>query len=103
MNWSRGDVVLVAVDFTDRSGTKLRPAVVSSSDASNASSPDVLIAATTGNQLAAWQAAGLLRSSLAQTTIATVAASIVRRRLGALSDVDLAGLDQGLREALALT
>lgn len=77
MSWNRGDVVLVPVDFTDGSGTELRPAVVISSNLYNASSPDVMIAAITGNLLAIrhpgdrvladWQAAGLLRGCLAPT------------------------------------
>lgn len=110
--WRRGDVVLVPIDFTDRSGTKRRPAVVVSGDRYNAASPDVMIASITGNfrgvrhpgdhPLADWREAGLLRPSLVQAKIATVEATIIERRLGALSAGDLAALDRGLRDALAL-
>jgi len=47
--YSRGDIVLVPFDFSDRSGSKLRPAVVVSTDEYNDRSPDVLVASLTGN------------------------------------------------------
>jgi mRNA interferase MazF len=107
-----GDVVLVRVDFTDRSGAKWRPAVVVSSDRYNDESPDVLVASITGNltalphpgdhRIVDWQTAGLLRPSLAQAKIATVEASIIGRRLGSLSPRDLDALRRGLQEALDL-
>ncbi len=50
-----------------------------------------------------WEQAGLLRPSLAQAKIATIEITLIDRRLGRLSDVDLTALDQGLREALALS
>lgn len=108
----RGDVVLVPFDFTDRSGVKWRPAVVVSTDRYNQETPDVLIAAITGNLraiphpgdhlLQEWQAAGLLKPSLAQTKLATVEATVIGRMLGRLSPADLAAFEHGLREALGL-
>ena len=108
----RGDVVLVPFDFTDRSGTKWRPAIIVSSDAYNRTTPDVVVASVTGNLRAIrhpgdrlisdWQAAGLLKPSLAQTKLATVEASVIGRRLGSLSVHDLATFEAGLREALGL-
>jgi mRNA interferase MazF len=107
-----GDVVLVPFDFTDRSGRKWRPAVVISTDRYNDETPDVLIALITGNlravshpgdhRIADWQAAGLLRPSLAQTKIATIEASIIGRKLGALSRADWDAFRRGLRRALAV-
>jgi mRNA interferase MazF len=104
-------VVLVPFDFTDRSGTKWRPAAVVSADEYN-SGPDVLIASITGNLTAVahpgdhpikdWRRAGLLRPSLLQTKVATVEASVLGRRLGHLSAADLAAFDAGLRRALGL-
>lgn len=111
--YRRGDVVLVAMDFTDRSGSKLRPAVVVSGEDYNSRTPDVLIASITGNlraiphpgdhRITEWKAADLLKPSLAQTKLATVEASIIRRKLGELDPEDLASFSQGLEEALALT
>lgn len=46
----RGDVVLVPMDFTDRSRAKLRPAVVVSSEEYNRGGPDVMIASITSNR-----------------------------------------------------
>jgi mRNA interferase MazF len=104
-------VVLVPFDFTDRSGTKWRPAAVVSGRRYN-SGPDVVIASITGNLAAIahpgdhrirdWQAAGLLRPSLLQTKLATVETSVLGKRLGQLSADDLAAFDKGLREALDL-
>lgn len=108
----RGDVVLVPFDFTDRSGVKWRPAIVVSTDRYNQETPDVLIAAVTGNlgaishpgdhPIQDWQDAGLLKPSLAQTKFATVQATVVGRTLGKLSAADLAAFERGLREALGL-
>lgn len=110
--YRRGDVVLVSIDFTDRSGSKLRSAVVVSSDEYNRRTPDVMIASVTGSlsaiahpgdhRIGEWKTSGLLRPSLAQTKLATVQASIVRRKLGELAPDDLAALSRGLREALSL-
>jgi mRNA interferase MazF len=108
----RGDVVLVPFDFTDRSGRKWRPAVIVSSDQYNQQTPDVLIASITGNlnaiahpgdhRLNEWQAAGLLKPSLAQAKLATIESALIRRRLGSLTETDLMAFVRGLREALAL-
>jgi mRNA interferase MazF len=110
--FQRGDVVLVPFDFSDRSGTKWRPAVVISADQYNRGSPDLLIASVTGNlaalphvgdhEIVDWERAGLLRPSLAQTKIATIEASTIGRRLGRLTPTDLAAVERGLRASLAL-
>lgn len=110
--YRRGDVVLVPMDFTDRSGSKVRPAVVVSGEEYNRAGPDLLIASITGNlkalahpgdhRIEDWKAAGLLKPSLAQTKLATVEASVIRRKLGELDEGDLAPLSNGLKEALEL-
>lgn len=112
VTYRRGDVVLVPMDFTDRSASKVRPAVVISSEEYNRTSPDVLIASITSNRNALphpgdhrireWKAAGLLKPSLAQTKLATVEAPVIRRKLGELAAEDLETFDAGLREALGI-
>jgi mRNA interferase MazF len=109
--YRRGDVVLLPMDFTDRSGSKVRPAVVVSTEEYN-EGPDVLIASITSNRqplphpgdhrIQEWKAAGLLKPSLVQTKLATVEAPMIRRKLGALEAEDLAAFEDGLREALGL-
>jgi len=112
MPYRKGDVILVPFDFTDRSGVKLRPAVVVSGDDYNQQTPDIVIASITGNltalphpgdrRLTDWNAAGLLRPSLAQSKLATIERTLIKRTLGTLTATDLAALEQGLREALDL-
>jgi mRNA interferase MazF len=111
-DFSRGDVVIVLFQFTDLSGLKPRPVVVVSSDAYNRRTPDLVVASITSNLqagphpgdhfIADWQGAGLLRPSLAQAKVTTIAQAIVRRRLGRLAPPDLAEFDAGLRLALGL-
>jgi mRNA interferase MazF len=100
------------MDFTDRSGSKVRPAVVVSSEDYNRTSPDVLIASITSNRNALthpgdhrirnWKTANLLKPSLAQTKLATVEAHVIRRKLGEMDAEDLDAIDTGLKEALGL-
>ncbi len=110
--YNKGDVVLVPFDFTDGSGTKMRPAVVVSDDSYNRGSPDVLLASITSNLNATphpgdhlvkdWKRAGLLKPSLAQTKLATMESSFIGRKLGSLSARDLQAVENGLRLALGL-
>ncbi len=108
----RGDVVLVPMDFTDRSGSKVRPALVVSVEEYNGESPDVLIASITSNRHAVahpgdlwiqnWESVGLLKPSLLQTKLATVEATVIRRKLGEIAPEDLKAFEFGLRRALGL-
>jgi mRNA interferase MazF len=108
---TRGDVVLVQVDFSDRSGTKVRPAIVVSSDTYN-QGPDVLLTSVTSNLGAIrhpgdhvvldWQGAGLRRPSLLQMKVFIVEQTLVRSTLGRLQPDDMAALDRGLLTALGL-
>lgn len=109
--YSRGDVILVPMDFTDRSGSKVRRAVVVSAEEYN-EGPDVLIASITSNRkplphpgdhrIRQWKAAGLLKPSLAQIKLATVEAPMIQRKLGELAAEDLAAFETGLRATLGL-
>lgn len=110
--YSRGDVVLVRMDFSDRSGSKVRPALVVSSDEYNTTSPDVLIASITSNRntvahpgdhrIEHWKDANLLKPSLLQSKLATVESTVIRRKLGSLAPSDLKAFNSGLRQTLDL-
>lgn len=109
--YSRGDVVLVEFVFSDQSGHKLRPAVVVSTDPYHRSRREVVVAAITSNNerrlygdhfIEAWAEAGLLRPSIVTGIIRTITRSTIHRRLGAVSEQDLADYDRLLRRSLGL-
>ncbi len=110
--YDKGDVVLVSMPFTDRSGSKVRPSVIVSGEEYNRRTPDVLIASVTGNlgaaphpgdhRVSGWKSAGLLKPSMAQTKIAAVATSVVRRKIGRLDAADLTAFSSGLKKATEL-
>lgn len=111
-NFARGDVVLVEVEFTDRSGAKVRPAVVLSTLRYNRTGRDAVIAPITSNlavaphvgdhRLVSWHSTGLLAAGVVQAKPTTLDDSFILRRVGALLPADLAGVERGIREALAL-
>jgi len=47
--YSRGDIVLIPIPFTDLSASKKRPVLVISNDTYNASSQDMIVVAITSN------------------------------------------------------
>ena len=110
--YSRGDVVLVPYPIGDRLSPKKRLALVVSASPESGDATEVVIAQVTGHldgpprhgdhKVAQWQEAGLLRPSLVRCRLATLPASAVIRKLGALDDEDLRGVEAGLREALGL-
>ncbi len=48
-SFRKGKIVLTELPYSDETGSKLRPALVVSSDAYNQSSPDVILAKITGS------------------------------------------------------
>jgi mRNA interferase MazF len=107
----RGDVVLVPLDFSNLAGTKVRPAVVVSSDQYN-QGPDRLLCSITSNlqalphpgdhAIADWQGAGLRAPSLMQMKVFVIEQSLIGRTIGHLQPTDLDALNHGLAEALGL-
>lgn len=110
MAYRRGDIVLIAFPFTDLTAAKTRPAVVVSVEAFERATGAVTVAMVTSRPcdtefdcpLRDWRAANLLYPSWMRPKVATLDASLVRYRPGALSARDLAGVDAGLRSALGL-
>jgi len=101
---SFGDVVLVPFPFTDQTGTRKRPAVIVSNAAYNQQQRDVVIMAITSRVRPAashealiqdWQAAGLLRSSVMKSVIATIEQALIIKHLGTLSARDQAARREG--------
>lgn len=97
---SRGDVVLVPFPFSDQSTTKKRPAVVISSDIYHKTSSDIVIVAVTSQPekipgmeqcaIEDWKESGLLKPSFIKTAISTVECKLVLKKLGAISERDIA-------------
>lgn len=105
-----GDVVLVRLPFTDRSGSKQRPAVVVSGAAYGRVRPDVILMAVTSRISSArgygeigvedWRAAGLLKPSAIKPVVFTVEQRLVVRALGRLTERDRVALRKGFRSVI---
>lgn len=112
MPYQRGDVVLVPFPFSDLSTTKVRPAIIVSSDLYHKTEPDLLLAAITTKvsaainptdyALADWEQAGLRYPSALKAVLFTLAPTRVEYRIGAVTARDLAEIDRRLRLALGL-
>lgn len=109
----RGDVVLVAFPFTDLTTSKMRPALVVSSDAFNHNSADLVVVGITsrisrdtggadylltgGDQ----RFAGLPKASLVRLgKIVTLDKRLIRKKLGRLPEPTLAILTIALHKLL---
>ena len=111
MAWERGDVVLVDFPFVDRHGSKLRPALVVSTLKYHAERPqDVIIAVistrirtykgSTDYLLQDWQSCGLRQPSVVRSTLFTILAARIHRKVGRLTTRDMRAFDQCLRVSL---
>ena len=85
-----GDIVLVRFPFTDLTSAKRRPVLVVSPTEFSKRYGDIVVLPLTGRMqehgvsLTQWREAGLLKPTWLKPLIATVAESLVERRLGAL-------------------
>ena len=112
MAFSRVEVWLIKYPYSDLSSTKVRPAVVCSTDAYHHEQPDIMVAALTSNVSAAvasfdyvlqdWATAGLRFESALKPVIATLDPALAVHRIGKLSATDMAEIDQRLRASLGL-
>lgn len=112
MAYSRSDVVLVPFPFSDLSTTKVRPAVVISSDLYHDLKPDLLLAALTSQVAKAtgaldyvltdWRDAGLRYPSALKPVLFTLDPMRVLHRIGALNSTDMIQVEKRLRNALDL-
>lgn len=107
-SYDRGDVVLAILPFSDLSGIKKRPAVVS---AQRPSVDLLLLPLTSQTQnlqpgefvLQEWQETGILFPSAVKRGFFTLDRACVTRRLGRVSSSDLSKLEQALRLWLGLS
>ncbi|MEX2171999.1 MAG: type II toxin-antitoxin system PemK/MazF family toxin [Pirellulales bacterium] len=118
MKYARGDIVLADLPFTDRTGSKVRPALVVQNDHNNARLDDVILAlitrtttraATEPTQLMVdvnapdGQATGLLHNSAVKCEhLITMHRSFIQRVIGRLPDVLMQRVDECLKESLAI-
>ena len=112
MAYKRGDVLLVPFPYSDLSSTKVRPAIVISSNDYHKAEPDLLLAAITSNLSAAtgrldyvlknWQAAGLKFPSAFKPVIFTLDPTRVLHKVGTLPKADMSEVNARLKIALAL-
>jgi mRNA interferase MazF len=111
--FKRGEVVLVAFPFTDLTTTKMRPALVVSSDAFNSQNLDVILVAVTSQiskklssadhllSPADQKQAGLPKPSLVKLgKVVTLDQRLIRKRLGRIPDPTLALLTIELHKLL---
>jgi mRNA interferase MazF len=117
MNYQRGDVVLADVTYSDRTGSRRRPALVVSTDTNNAVIDDViLVAISTQTRRGALthlsvdptdangQSSGLLMQSYIQCeNIFTFDQSLILKRLGVSSPTLLQQVNDYLKTALDLS
>ena len=97
-----GDVVLVEMEYTDRSSTKKRPVVVISNSTYHQGCADTVIVPLTSNTaaqlrpgdypIADWWGAGLRKASIAKGKPTTIARSTIERKLGSVNSADLQGV-----------
>jgi mRNA interferase MazF len=105
MSFSRNDVVLLPIPFTDLTSRKVRPAVV----IGHGVHPDDLFLVPISSQiqnldlaLTDWRAAGLNVPCAIKSQIATIETRLIIKSLGTLTPRDAANLEAQLRVWLGL-
>ena len=107
-NFSRNDVVLAAYPFSDRTGSKVRPAVIVSGPHR---SRDLFVVPLTSRvdrlvegefSLAEWKNAGLNMASVVKRGLFTVHESFILKRVGALGAIDTSQINESLRSWLVV-
>ena len=107
-SFSRNDVVLVAYPFSDRTGVKVRPAVIVSGPHR---SRDLFVVPLTSRadrmvegefSLADWRNAGLNMASVVKRGLFTVHESFILKRVGTLRAMDTSRINESLRSWLVV-
>ena len=101
MSYSRFDVILVLFPFSERKGTKQRPAVVLCDSAFNAAHRHSIVAMVTTASVTKWPSdipigdyrkAGLLSPCVARAKVFTISDDLVIGRVGTLVQEDASGI-----------
>jgi mRNA interferase MazF len=107
-SYSRGDVILVRFPFSDRSGAKVRPAIVINAPHI---SQDVFVLPLTSETeallagefvLSEWSSAGLNVASAVKRGLYTVHQELIVKSVGTISQSDTEKVDASLRTWLGL-
>lgn len=105
MLYRRGDVIAVPFSYSDLTGSKLRPALIVSSDTYNLIGRDVVAAGIStkiskagayDHILTDWRVAGLRYRSLVRGRLLTIEQRLIRYSIGHLSPADLAAFEAKL-------
>ena len=107
-NFSKLEIVLVRYPFSDLTSSKVRPAVVV--NAAHVSQDLFVVALTSKTSgllagefvLADWKLSGLNVETAVKRGIFTIKQSLVKKRVGKLSDADAGQLEKFLRDWLDL-
>ena len=113
--YERGQVVVVDVPFSNRTGTKPRPALIISDHSFHSTLPDVIVCPISSQPryhtrpgpgdcpIGSWKALNLRYASTVRVSkILSVDKQIIRRKLGTLAQPDMARIESALRAALKL-
>lgn len=110
MTFERFEVVVVPFPFSDRTGTKRRPALVVSHESFNRTHGQLVLAMITTAGRGPWPsdtpitdlaAAGLRADSMVRLKLFTIDRALVAARIGRLSDDDRAAVRTALATAIA--
>ncbi len=109
-DFNPGDVILLSYPFGEGAGVRKRPALVVSSSVFNRETGELVVAQITSRvsaparagdyAIAEWREAKLPRPALVRARLATLARSLVLRRLGSLSEADYQGALAALKSQL---
>lgn len=109
--FTRRDVVLVNFLFNEETGSKRRPVLVLSSPDYHQGRREAVVAAVTSNTRRSlfgdhlmddWEHAGLLLPSVVTGIIRTIKQGMIYRKLGQVSDKDMASIEVNLKNTLGL-
>jgi mRNA interferase MazF len=109
-DFNPGDVILLSYPFGEGAGVRKRPALVVSSSVFNQETGELVVAQITSRvsaparagdyAIADWREAKLPRPALVRARLATLARSLVLRRLGSLSEADYQGALAAIKSQL---